>query len=489
MNIELKPITFEGLDCYVTSILSVLNWKMGQYQYAFWDSWCFNYCDSISEELGECLCISMEEIIDRIVEFYGMQMVSLDIYDEELSQVKECLGSGDPVLICVDTFYCEWYENFLKQHANHVIILTGIKSLDMFYAVDTIPVREKMTITMTYLRKGIIFASKILFTKEPTYISLKEYLSYVLERKKAEFEQMKKFQVDLIHSDLYKELNKNVYIWRIAFLNNIRRVYGSRICFLQIVDFLAYREENEEWAMHIHNLFKPIIAEWGVFLNVLYKAKISMKVSMLPKELSGRMEKIIKLEIETYKQIAKMVQNNRVDFENYRSEYKIIYGLYNSCSHFWENKDFTRKTMIPETLTIKKNMSVSILNGDKVDENCIICVGQHIKLPKLNNIKKLHLIGYATWGNQMEKLLLKWKQGLETDIYEINMSDWCLGANFGEDVVWNGVFEKIGEDAIYNGHIYNCEILLKDNRRYEEIILPNCANICLFGICLEFASG
>ena len=36
---DMLPISIVGLDCYINSLLTVLNWKLGEYHLAFWRSY------------------------------------------------------------------------------------------------------------------------------------------------------------------------------------------------------------------------------------------------------------------------------------------------------------------------------------------------------------------------------------------------------------------------------------------------------------------
>ena len=50
---DMLPISIVGLDCYINSLLTVVNWKLGEYHLAFWDAWCFQY--SPAKSLGEAI--------------------------------------------------------------------------------------------------------------------------------------------------------------------------------------------------------------------------------------------------------------------------------------------------------------------------------------------------------------------------------------------------------------------------------------------------
>lgn len=50
---------------------------------------------------------------------------------------------------------------------------------------------------------------------------------------------------------------------------------------------------------------------------------------------------------------------------------------------------------------------------------------------------------------------------------EIQLSDWCLGASFGEEVLWRGKFDMVNGNDIYNGYIYDSVVRVNGKGKYQ----------------------
>ena len=68
---------------------------------------------------------------------------------------------------------------------------------------------------------------------------------------------------------------------------------------------------------------------------------------------------------------------------------------------------------------------------------------------------------------------------------KIKLSDWCLGASFGEEVLWRGKFDMVNGNDIYNGYIYDSVVRVNGKRKISKFRLPENEKMILFGIVLE----
>lgn len=183
--LDIYPIAFTGLDCKTNSILTIVNWKLGECMLAFWDTWRFTY--KKENDLGNSIVISMNEIELSVAKYYGAKVISLgENIDEVLGEIHMLLQEGKPILVCSDTFYCEWYENYQKHHSKHVFIITGYDSGE-WYVVDTIPIRVNQIISDDNFTKSFLWAGFVAFEEEQHNFrpsNNRELLVNVIERKK-----------------------------------------------------------------------------------------------------------------------------------------------------------------------------------------------------------------------------------------------------------------------------------------------------------------
>lgn len=263
--IELKPVTVEGVDCLVNSHLTILQHNLGEYQYAFWDTWVFCYNQSSQYSFGEAINIPMRIYHENIKRYYtaNIEKISIEPWGDFKSTVLRLLKEDVPIVVCVDTYYCNWYENFRKSHSEHTFIITNCKN-DFWDVIDTVPPRVGLQLADEDLRQGIFWAEKVKFFKRNERKSLMQFLEHTLERKKKQFEQEKLEQVvkDFDEVNLEDEITYDKYVWSVPILRNVRRIYHSRKQFLEYIDYLK-TEKDSSLVSFINEKFTPIIVDWA----------------------------------------------------------------------------------------------------------------------------------------------------------------------------------------------------------------------------------
>ncbi len=134
------------------------------------------------------------------------------------------------------------------------------------------------------LRAGILSAQIARFSKRKQSKNLQQFLEHTLSRKKHQFEQEKleQFVKDFDEINLETEITYDTYVWTVPMLRNIRRIYYSRKQFLEYVFYLK-EEQDESLVSFINDRFTPIIVDWAVIMNVLYKMQISHRVDQQAK--------------------------------------------------------------------------------------------------------------------------------------------------------------------------------------------------------------
>ncbi len=483
---DLVAISVDGTDCYISALLTILKWKLGEYQLAFWDSWLFDFVER--ESLSDSIDIHMKHILLNLKKFYNckVKMICGNTQADILKNLVNKLKENEPIIVGIDSYYCNWMSNYKKRHSEHIVIICD-RCEEKFLAIDTMPIRNNLVIPYDDLKYGILSAKTVCFeaNKKPV---LKDFLEYVLVRKmkNKENEKILKFSVSLKGIDLENELDKDLYIWSIPLLKNVRKIYGSRKQFLEVLNYYGKENGQDEYIYkYLKQEFEKVISEWGTIMNILYKAKISSEYSDVVEKIQIKLSKVAEYENNMCSVIRKIIDAdfNVIEEPEYVKFLRKKYCQYNGFSHFFEDKDFVRKTkLMVGKVWEKGNLRFLFPKISRFSFNCILCNGQDVKVND-GEISKLHLVGYGIWGVQIEEIEVIYQDRIEKK--EIRVSDWCRGANFGEDFWWHGYFEQIKGDSTYNGWIYDIVVEITPDKFLERVRLPKCDKIILFAILVE----
>lgn len=277
-------------------------------------------------------------------------------------------------------------------------------------------------------------------------------------------------------TDLQNELEIDAYIWSIPLLDNVRKVYGSRIQFFELFKTLKYPYKVCE----LEKVMQPIMAEWGIIVNLLYKMKLGKNYDKT--EFLKRLNRVIEFEKKAEFTIEVMLENNMEILDKER-DYVLLKMDFNANSHFFEKKNLIRLTKWEHGIHEENDITKLFLSQNYLKEdNCFLCNGQEFTV-QLRKVKRIHFLGYATWGDQVETIKIKYED--EVCFNDFAFSDWCNHPSFGEEVIWKGDFESLNDSTKYCGKIYDMYISVRSDKLLKSFIVPNCKNIVLFTIIIE----
>lgn len=475
------PICVQGLDCYTNSILTLINHHFGEYQKALWDSWVFVYDKKISKKISDKIEISSSLCMKNIAKFYNAKVKSVKISKREICEdVINAIKNNGPIMVCLDTYYCNWYENYKETHFSHVFILESYHQ-NSFIACDTMPLRTNIEILPGDLEKGFVWAKRLSGLMNIKEFTLSSFLTHTINRKEKmqEIQKMKGLVQDFEYSIVIEELDYEYGydVWSIPLLYNIRKVYGSR---LQFGDVLRYvkKDSDKEICEEIGDMYREVVQLWGKIVNVLYKFVYRKKDINLFNRLKMYLEEIVEKEEDVY---TRLKEN---DIKKSNSNLKSIQVCLkeNTFSHFFFDKDFTRLSAIETGVNWsidKYNFIFPKIENNK--NNCMFCEGQKIEIMK-KDVIGVQFVGYSTWGNQVD--YINFYLSDKVDKREVALSDWCLGASFGETILWKGRFLFHKENSLYNGYIYGLTENFEKSKELLYIELPNNKDIIFFAILL-----
>ena len=120
----------------------------------------------------------------------------------------------------------------------------------------------------------------------------------------------------------------------------------------------------------------------------------------------------------------------------------------------------------------------------------IICEKQRLKVDKL--IKKLHVVGFAYWGDVQEFCKIIYADG-EEEMLKIGMADWSYSVDSqiyireffkDEDISTAKIVLSSGRlSHLVYFHLFSCEV--RADKQIREIVLPDNMFMHIFAITLE----
>lgn len=478
---KIVPINILGLDCFTNTVLTLVNYRYGEYQKVLWDSWLFVYNEK-EESISKKVKIPSNIYIQNAYKYYGIRVTKKQVDRNNLvCDICYLINENGPAMVCIDTFYCEWYENYQKEHSKHIFIVERYED-GFFYIYDTMPIRVNIRMSFRKLVQGFIWVKFVLFQRisysEP--IKLTSFLDYTVNRKKSnhEIKALNDFVENLSYENLRMEVDKSGYVWSIPILNYIRRIFGSREHFVEVIDYI-YSTSNDTRCVEIKENFKEVIRLWGKITHTLYKFYFKKNDKELCDRIINYLGEVIK---EENRMVTYLVEYSNESYATKKmSNYEICLPL-NFSSHFFEDKDFIKKTQLQ--CGVRWNCgNFSFMFPAMECNNCMTCNEQRIVVKK-KNVKKIHFIGYSVWGNQVDDLVFYMFDGV-TLKKEISLSDWCTGATFAENTIWEGEFVEKVSDLIYKGCIYDFIIEFVVGENIDTIIMPCNEHIILFAIVVQ----
>lgn len=498
---NVEPIYVDGLDCFEKSILTIINWEYGEYYKAFMHSWGFRYDNQGEKLIGQRLNANNYDIMQDIITHYGIILERYNKTDDKelLDKIHEELQNKRPIIVVADEYYCHWTFNYHKKNLSHVYIIIGITQDNDFMCIDTQP---KMT-NLILSQEEFILGYKQIYTYDTRPINIEypnlqtllddcihsgDEKSYLLNT-----HEMQLFIDDFEHIDFYNEFI-DAEIWYSPLFKNINRIYGGRV---QFIEFLKHYRNNSFINGFISRL-NDAASEWHIIRASLMKIYFNKERYLIEiDKICHRITKVLDLEKELFESLIKTLEEDGViesytnlemiNDENSESNgdtfyYVDIQEYLNSKGLYFDKESLIFEDIVPTgSIWNLDGMSFDFTERDNVDN--ISCHSQEISIAK-QCYKKIMLLGYGEWGDQIEELTIIYSDNSNEQI-DIMFSDWWKNPEFEEEIAWqsNGI-NKL-DNLIYNGKIFAKSYNIVDSKKtISHILLPECKYIHIFAITL-----
>ena len=264
-------------DIFVT----YLKWKNKNYKNLFDGTWSFGFHENSNHlDINIYRDNNFTQLYNSLYRQFGIELEFISIFENYkilLEHIQEELILGNILGACIDTFYCNWTNDYQKKHNTHYVLISGIQK-DCFIICDVYVSRN-----VQYLSIDVFFSTaKNLFFfrhKENENICQKEFVLTAIDtmfedtNRDNDFKQMRKFANILkdstyLRDELNLYNNDNVVMYPLLLqLNNIG--YGRKCFSIYLEEMCCYYQTLE--VSDIISSLNKIAETWGRFSMKIVK--------------------------------------------------------------------------------------------------------------------------------------------------------------------------------------------------------------------------
>lgn len=471
----------------------------------------FSVLDYIGFDLNELFSYSFKLSYRNEANTIGMKMLYFDNYYLKLlkekfgldieyllvdsfvniNRINDSIKKGFPVVVGINTYYCHWCDNYLKENDIHYVIISGI-SIDKkeFYIIDTYGYKTNLKLSIDDFKKGIysfyiinkyekkihnkinLLEDSIKNYEDSCYINNMEMLRFDLNNKFDILNEIEKF--DSFNIPLLKAL-QSIIIDRKQFLSFIKTITHKKLEEYNIVGGLyslisKWQYLNVRFIKAI--MRKSVINEIDNIVKIVDEILIKeKKVFFLLKSFNNDFYKI--------DDINKL--DNKTDYININSYTNIDIG------HFFNNKALSDNhdsdAMICSSgqyiYAIQEEISLlKTLTGYQYNNSFdnFTLQGQTLYLNK--KVNSLIFLVTAVWSCFTEEVIINYTNG-ESSTHYLYIPDWCDNS---KSCIWNSkAYWKDNNEEIGDMSIYTCKLNLED-KEVDNIIFSENEFVHIFGI-------
>lgn len=527
LNIEAKkmprPFINNNLPfCFEDCIATLANYLGLEYEFMFMESWNCNYRYN-----GESCEIETDRVLETQVAMYSkllsiwhgicLEKVKDDYISLEI--IQGYLSQGNPIILLIDTYWCPWDPIYQKEHLFHTVLIIGFdKEEDSFICLDPYYDMETYFFPFADLKQSPM----MLFTYHVVNVNysmdmLKESLlkcpQSLLEKKDDvnAFHNLRQigmlFEQDKI--DIYKYAGD--LFWKSPIFYLLNELTCSRHKYMLALKLYAL-QNGKMLNGRVLEQEKEALEKWTILRGMVIKAiclkkrntEIIKKIKQLLDEIAG-MEEEIALIICTDKFLEE--KSNGFEIENIVTQ-KVTSRqdmYYVDIEKDFNNRAFDLYPAKCNLTDFTSNGHYFILDGEeqktfwnvgdakyKVNIGSeesydnISCMGQIIEIQR-GRYCKMQIMAAAEYGSYNGLFVFN-DAGEEKLKKSIMVQDWS-DKDSKSTVMWEGVIaEKRGEDTILHKRIhriYSTVIVFPEELELDQIVLPTCPNIHIFGITLS----
>ncbi len=438
--------------------------------------------------------------------FYSMKNNLLDF-----STIMEELYNKRPIIVHFDSFYCPWDKLKGKLHNEHMVLITGIDSVQkMVFVCDPwfdkeewIPSDILMSACEFYAL--LSFETPITITFDDRYL-IDNLCSSVRGNGANQdvFENIKDFGRRLLTDFDYTDIDSENF-FDSSFYKILQTVLYSRCEFLSFLQYMIPNSSIINRQLCIE--FKQSILSWRIIQRMFAKAYIqklqpqdsflksisNLIISIANDEKMFLQNKIID-PYEGKQVISACVRKNQFfsDLQNIdlseilnNKAFDYLDGRYNAnftgkgTFFVLDNKDDVNNVFL-------ENIDMHIFDNIKNEFDNVVCGGQELTINKVD-VSRVFICGCSEFGNYTDYWKFVDYQNNVT-YHELSFSDHSTPPRNGEKVVYTSdiyIHAPSGTKFVRtNCNIFAIELNLECRQDIKKIVFPNCPCTHIFSVII-----
>lgn len=519
-SIGLKLTDDAVCDCLDILIKNICEWKKTDYRMIFSEAWGFRYEDGNGSTIAERISEDRGDRDYYLSAFHGVNMRRVPYKPELAPLISDEINRGNPVLLRVDSFFCEWDFTFYNRlHQPHYLCVVGYDdSMNTFLCYDLNMAIDGKQLTIADF--NLFCNSVVFFTfgNEPILFNAEGVLNKFRTRLLGTNGQprigdaIRKFIFDLESMNFEHEFEDSTPEYSLLF-QRIAVIARNREKFIET---LACIEENDSGynfdkeKSEIRNLASEWQMALAMFMKAYYmadKTNILLRICEKFRQIAIHEDKIAEM-LAANKQLARdpdecknTVRNDKrsetsqfhglkyqpILIKPYMNNNGVFNQITDDCSSelsnphryfYYDHKSFTF------------NHGGIILHAENFDVDLfdnIACNGQAISIG-INNPKSITILACAEFGSFKEDIKLVFDSG--EDHLNMGFTSWLSPCpKFGEEIAVTGKGiekEKNLQAYPYPVFLYSSTERIDKIGYLETIMLPLCLNVHIFALTIGF---
>ncbi len=532
MNSVLLPIEMykiAGMKCFDMAQAMASLYYNRNYELMFLDCWNFEYNESqpLQEDIiGKYISQGKCNINENLLKFHGIETIEVKSIEKKqiFNYIMDKLHSNMPVFLWYDQYYMPWTKEIRRQELlryNGYIMIIGYDiSQQFFYCIDIhgtqkreiLPWKDFMDFVYTqqsincyiYMKRPINCEINVEYylshLKEQVEDTKKDYFNLFQQMHNAaaeikqqfNFEQEIKYTIEFIN----KQLTAPTQVPMVTALIDVARM---RSLYALSLTYIGKKVNDTEF-IDFANQFRLLYAEWQMLVSILIKAFYKKDFKDLQNKIADGIVKIAREEEKVYYKMVHKDKDIKLPLKKENSNKSNINKTYVYCDlkEYINNCGFKTKYLERQQadfdglgnyfICCENLKEISLknirykLNIDIYDN--IKCKAQTILVEKAL-YKEIGILGACDSGGFFGKLEIFYDdKHKEEQIF--GLGEWRFEkCEFGEQVIWVGdryYFGNVNDEE--KGYLFSYIIKLHSNRQIEQIKLPDCPNMHIFGITL-----
>lgn len=477
------------MDCLENAILDVCHFHLGEYEFLLFDSLQIKYRRTLP--LGDGLIYDDRILIKNLKNIYGCEFKPVFFKGQSKKRViTEGVMQYGRMIACIWSNYCPWQKTYKSSSGSlHFLVITDVTEKGIVCS-DSLPRRDAELITWSDVEQGmrqiVVFDRK--HERKKKLIKKSQVLAQIKKRYKPETIR-KLIQGIRRDFDIYTELKFEKNIWNVPLYKLALRWYSMHI---QFDIFLRASKEYFEWN---DKVIKQNIAISRIFEEIrLYIVKLHSMyqegeldrddINLFQNSLIGKLSEVAEKEQELrslimQKEISDLASINITTNEVGELEVFCVPLVLSERSHMFSGRDYKTTMQLPFGTSITINGIDYPFPKAENPYDCMPMEGQEIAINR--KIRKIVLMGYGTYGSQIERIRLVYGNYSESKI--IFFSDWTQDALDSEYVIASGKFYPLEYGEMkHNGKIVMTEVVIEREQLCTKIVLPICNRIKVMAI-------